>query len=182
MVLLLLLAAVAHGQEGKSRLSGAVTDGTGAAVAGATVTLTSEATGISLKQTTTSEGVYSFASLDPGKYTTHGRTKRIQKSIRTSNVVTVGTPLNVDVTLEVGQVAEVVTVQAEAVAVQSNTATLGNVIDQRAIENLPLNGRNPLTLVLNEPGVVQRSFGGAGSGVHINGARDRAYNVTIEWH
>jgi hypothetical protein len=179
-VLLLLLTAVALGQEGKSRLSGTVTDGTGAAVAGATVTLTSEATGISLKQTTTSDGVYSFASLDPGKYTITVEQTGFKKVVRTGNVVAVSTPLNVDVALEVGQVAEVVTVQAEAVAVQSNTATLGNVVDQKAIENLPLNGRNPLTLVLNEPGVVQRSFGGAGSGVHINGARDRAYNVTID--
>src|SRR5262249_12568469 len=59
-------------------------------------------------------------------------------------------------------------------------ATIGNVVEQKAIETLPLNGRNPLTLLLLEPGVVQRSSGAAGSGVHVNGARDRAYNVTID--
>src|SRR5205085_6208516 len=90
------------------------------------------------------------------------------------------TPANVDIVMEVGNVAETITVQADAVTVQTNTATLGNVVDHRTLESLPLNGRNPLTLLLLEPGVVQRSFGGAGSGVHINGSRERAFNVTID--
>ncbi|MCY7344918.1 MAG: Plug domain-containing protein, partial [Pyrinomonadaceae bacterium] len=75
---------------------------------------------------------------------------------------------------------EVVTVVSDRETVQTNTATIGNVVDQRTIETLPLNGRNPLNLVLLEPGVVQRSGGAAGSGVHINGSRDRAFNVTID--
>src|SRR5881396_3080326 len=82
--------------------------------------------------------------------------------------------------MEIGQVSEVVTVQGGAEQLQTANATIGNVVEQKAIEALPLNGRNPLTLLLLEPGVVQRSFGGAGSGVHVNGARDRAYNVTID--
>ena len=82
--------------------------------------------------------------------------------------------------LEVGQVTEVVTVQGGPEQLQTANATIGNVVEQKAIETLPLNGRNPLTLLLLEPGVVQRSFGGAGSGVHVNGSRDRAYNVTID--
>ncbi|HAF21851.1 MAG TPA: TonB-dependent receptor, partial [Blastocatellia bacterium] len=89
-------------------------------------------------------------------------------------------PLAVDAVLEVGQLSEVVTVQGGAEQLQTANATIGNVVEQKAIEALPLNGRNPLTLLLLEPGVVQRSFGGAGSGVHVNGARDRAYNVTID--
>src|SRR5881396_1734209 len=82
--------------------------------------------------------------------------------------------------MEVGQVSEVVTVQGGAEQLQTANATIGNVVEQKAIETLPLNGRNPLTLLLLEPGVVQRSAGAAGSGVHVNGARDRAYNVTID--
>src|SRR5205823_4391231 len=84
------------------------------------------------------------------------------------------------VALEVGLVSETVTVQSGLEQLQTANATIGNVVEQKAIEALPLNGRNPLTLLLLEPGVVQRSFGGAGSGVHVNGARDRAYNVTID--
>src|SRR5204863_7212061 len=58
--------------------------------------------------------------------------------------------------------------------------SIGKVSEQKAIEALPLNGPNPLTLITLEPGVVQRSFGGVGSGLHVNGSRDRAYNVTID--
>src|SRR5439155_9598268 len=103
--------------------------------------------------------------------------KTLQK---TNNVLEVGIPLTVDVALEVGQVSETVNVQGGLEQLQTANATIGNVVEQKAIETLPLNGRNPLTLLLLEPGVVQRSAGGAGSGVHVNGARDRAYNVTID--
>ena len=54
------------------------------------------------------------------------------------------------------------------------------MVQQKAIETLPLNGRNPLSLLLLEPGVTQRSAGATGSGVHVNGSRDRAFNVTID--
>src|SRR5205807_8033789 len=97
-----------------------------------------------------------------------------------NNALQVGEPLTVDGALEIGQVSETVTVTGGAEQLQNSNATIGNVVEQKAIEALPLNGRNPLTLLLLEPGVVQRSFGGAGSGVHVNGSRDRAYNVTID--
>ncbi|MBO0797623.1 MAG: TonB-dependent receptor plug domain-containing protein, partial [Blastocatellia bacterium] len=92
----------------------------------------------------------------------------------------VNTPLVVDVTLEVGQTSETVNVEGGYERLQTSNATIGNVVQQKAIEALPLNGRNPLSLITLEPGVVQRSYGGIGSGIHVNGSRDRAYNVTID--
>ena len=175
-----LLVAIAAAQGGTSRLSGTVTDSTGATLGGAKVSATNEATGVTETQITTSGGVYSFASILPGRYTITVEQNGFKKNVRTKNVVEVDTPANVDITMEVGSVSETITVQADAISVQTNTATLGNVVDHRTLESLPLNGRNPLTLLLLEPGVVQRSFGGAGSGVHINGSRDRAFNVTID--
>src|SRR5204863_4008410 len=59
-------------------------------------------------------------------------------------------------------------------------ATVGNVVTSKAATERPLNGRNPLTLLVLEPGVIQRSLGSSGSGIHINGSRDRAFNVTID--
>src|SRR5262249_26016649 len=59
-------------------------------------------------------------------------------------------------------------------------ATIGNVVEHKAIVDLPLNGRNPLALITLEPGVVQRSAGATGSGIHVNGARDRSVNVTVD--
>lgn len=180
VVLLLLAASSAIAQSGTSRITGTVLDVNGSAIEGARVTATNEATGVSLTQTTTSGGIYAFSSLEPGRYTVAVEQTGFKKSVQTNNVLEIGTPLNVDFALEIGAVTEVVTVESTGETVQANTATVGNVVDQRTIENLPLNGRNPLTLVLQEPGVVQRSAGATGSGVHINGARDRAYNVTID--
>jgi hypothetical protein len=178
--LCLAFCLMATGQSGTSRISGSVTDANGAVLEGAKVTVTNEATGVSVTQVTTAGGLFSFASIPPGNYTITVEQTGFKKSVRTGTKVEVDSPLAVTIPLEIGDVAEIVTVQAEAVGIQTNTATIGNVVDQRTIETLPLNGRNPLSLVLQEPGVVQRSFGGAGSGTHINGSRDRAFNVTID--
>jgi hypothetical protein len=98
----------------------------------------------------------------------------------TRNTLAVNTPLVVDVALEVGEMINVVSVEARAELLQTSNATIGNVVTSKEVTELPLNGRNPLTLLVLEPGVVQRSYGGAGSGIHVNGSRDRAYNVTID--
>ena len=170
-------AAVA--QTSTSRVTGRVVDSKQASIAGASVTVTNEATGVSQTQTTTEAGVYAFEALPVGNYTVTVEQTGFKKFLKTGNHLEVNNA-DVDVVLEVGQVTEVVTVQGGPEQLQTANATLGNVVEQKAIETLPLNGRNPLTLLLLEPGVVQRSFGGAGSGVHVNGSRDRAYNVTID--
>lgn len=181
-VLFLLFGSLAlvSGQTGTSRITGRVYDSKQAAVAGASVTITNEATGVSQTQTTTDAGVFAFDSLPVGDYSISVEQTGFKKFVKTGNHLEVNTPLAVDAQMEVGQLSETVTVQGGVEQLQTSNATLGNVVEQKAIETLPLNGRNPLTLLLLEPGVTQRSFGGAGSGVHVNGSRDRAYNVTID--
>jgi Carboxypeptidase regulatory-like domain/TonB-dependent Receptor Plug Domain len=179
-VFLLIATTSTVAQTSTSRILGRVVDAKNASVAGATVTVTHEATGVSQTQTTTESGVFAFDSLPVGNYTVMVEQTGFKKYQKTGAHLEVNTPLNVDVVMEVGELSEVVTVQGGMEQLQTANATIGNVVEQKAIETLPLNGRNPLTLLLNEPGVVQRSFGGAGSGVHVNGARDRAYNVTID--
>src|SRR5256886_7158266 len=178
VLLVLSLAVIA--QTGTSNITGTVRDTNGAVVAGASVTAKNEATGVSSTQTTTESGLYSFASLPVGNYTITVEKQGFKTLQKTNNALQVGEPLTVDGALEIGQVSETVTVSGGTEQLQTANATIGNVVEQKAIEALPLNGRNPLTLLLLEPGVVQRSAGGAGSGVHVNGARDRAYNVTID--
>src|SRR5207302_7438521 len=180
VVLMVVSAAIVSAQTGTSNITGTVRDTTGAVVAGATVTATNEATEVQSTQTTTDSGVFAFSALPVGNYTITVEKQGFKILLKTKNVLEVGTPLVVDAAMEVGSVSETVTVTAGAEQLNSSNATIGNVVEQKAIETLPLNGRNPLTLLLLEPGVVQRSAGGAGSGVHVNGARDRAYNVTID--
>ena len=180
LVILAMTAISGLAQTGTSRITGTVVDSTGAVVSGATVTATNEATGVSQTQTTTDSGLYAFGVLPVGTYTITVERTGFKKFQQTNNVLEVNTPLTVDVVMEVGQVTEVVNVQGGAEQIQTANAAIGNVVERQAIEALPLNGRNPLTLILQEPGVVQRSAGALGSGVHVNGARDRAYNVTID--
>jgi hypothetical protein len=175
-----LTAGSAFAQVGTSRITGTVTDTTGAVVAGASVTVTNDATGATQTQVTTEAGLYAFSSLPVGAYTVKVERTGFKTAQRTGNQLQVDTPLSLDIALEAGQVSEVVTVQGGAEQLQTNNATISNVVEQKSIEQLPLNGRNPLTLLVYEPGVVQRSFGGAGSGIHVNGSRDRAFNVTID--
>ena len=179
-ILLALFSCSLLAQTSTSRISGTVMDATGAVVPGAKVIAKNEATGVSFTQATTEAGLYSFSSLPVGSYAINVEKTGFKTTNKTGNVIEVGTPGVVDITLEVGQANEVVNIEGGYERLQTSNATIGNVVEQKAIEALPLNGRNPLTLITLEPGVMQRSAGGAGSGISVNGSRDRAFNVTID--
>ncbi len=180
LALLFLFAVPALSQTSSSRITGTVTDVSGAVIPGASVTATNEATGITYAQITTDAGLYAFPSLPVGIYTIKVELQGFKTALNKANVLEINTPITVNVTLQVGGVNEIVNVEGGYEKLESSSAKIGNVVEQKAIESLPLNGRNPLSLIVLEPGVVQRSYGGAGSGLHVNGSRDRAYNVTID--
>src|SRR6185503_10104666 len=175
-----LCAATAQAQTGTSSISGRVVDAKEALLAGAVVTLTNEATRVTHTQNTSESGVYAFNSLPPGNYTITVEATGFKTFNSTGNVLTVGSPLVVNVSMEVGQPTERVDVTASFERLETTSAMLGGVVDRKAITELPLNGRNPLNLIVLEPGLVQRTTGGAGSGTHVFGSRDRAHNVTID--
>ncbi len=179
IVLSVLLVANAFAQA-NSRISGTVTDATGAVIPGAKVTAKNEATGVTHTQTTTGAGLYSFPGLPVGSYSVMVELTGFKTIDKKSNILEVNTPLVVDFALEVGGTNEIINVEGGYERLQTSNATIGNVVPQKAIESLPLNGRNPLSLITLEPGVVQRSSGGIGAGVHVNGSRDQAFNVTID--
>ncbi|MBC7927696.1 MAG: TonB-dependent receptor [Bryobacteraceae bacterium] len=168
--------ACLYAQTSTSQLSGTVRDSTGAVVPNSAVTLTNEATGVSQKQNTTDTGAYAFPSINAGTYVVKVEAAGFRTSVLNGNVVQVATPAVLDVQLEVGSAAEVVNVSASAELLQTSNATIGSVVEQKAIVDLPLNGRNPLNLLMYEAGVVQRS----GNTVSVNGARSAAANVTID--
>ncbi len=178
--LIVIPSGMTFSQTNTSRITGTVTDSTGAVIPGATVTAINEATGVSNTQVTNDSGLYSFPSLILGVYTIKVELQGFKTAMNKGNVLQIGTPINVNVALQVGGVNEIVNVEGGYEKLESSSAKIGNVVEQKAIESLPLNGRNPLSLITVEPGVVQRSYGGAGSGLHVNGSRDRAYNVTID--
>ncbi len=163
-------------QTSTSQISGTVRDATGASIPSAVVTISNEATGVVRKQTTTEAGVYAFPAIPVGIYTLQTEANGFKSFTQTGNTVQIDTPVTIDVNLEVGNAAERLEVSASAEVLQTTSASIGNVIEQKAINSLPLNGRNPLNLLIYEPGVVQRS----GNTVNVNGARSTAVNVTID--
>jgi len=180
LLAVLIFSAGTWAQVGTSSVTGTVTDKTGAVIAGARVIVTNEATGVAHEAQTTDAGVYTFSALVVGSYSIRVEMTGFQKWVSTKNVMTVGSPLVVNASLEVGALSSVVTVESTYQRLETTNAAIGNVITQNQVKNLPLNGRNPLSLLTLEPGVVQRTFGGAGSGTHVFGSRDRAHNVTID--
>ncbi|MBL8232176.1 MAG: carboxypeptidase regulatory-like domain-containing protein [Bryobacterales bacterium] len=171
-----LLFSRVYAQTSTSQVTGVVTDSTGAVVPAATITLTNESTGIVQKQSATDAGVYAFPAIPVGTYTIRVEAPGFRAAIRSGNTVQVNTPLAVNIQLEVGAATESVQVTASSEVLQTSSATLGNVVEQKSIVSLPLNGRNPLNLLMYEPGVTQRS----GNTVNVNGARSTAVNITID--
>jgi hypothetical protein len=182
LCLILGLAAPAFAQGTTSRVTGTVLDASGAVVPEANVTLTNEATSVSFTTQTTDTGTYVFDSVQVGTYTVAVEKAGFKKFVSTSNPVNVNQPATVDVSLSAGDIAEVVTVEASAELVQtSSSGNFGNTVEERPLEALPIvgnRGRNPLEFVNFQPGVV--SGANTGGGIHVHGARDRAFNFTLD--
>jgi hypothetical protein len=174
--------AAAHAQGTTSRMVGSVTDATGAVLPGATVTLTNEATNVSFTTVTTSAGTYVFEALQTGSYTISVELEGFKKYVSTGNRVEIGTPTTLNARMDQGALVETVIVSAASELVQTSTSgNIGTTLSQEVIEALPIvgaRGRNPLTIVLSQPGVV--SGANTGGGVHVHGARDRAWNFTLD--
>lgn len=181
-VLMLSVSVLAAAQGTTSRITGTVTDSSGAAIAGATVTLTNEATNSTFTTTTNNSGVYLFDLLQPGSYKITIEKEGFRRFESTRNNILVNIPATINASLEVGDVEAVVSVEATADVV--TTATSGNVgttLETREIESLPIvgaRGRNPFDLLNYQPGVLVGA--NTGGGIHVHGSRDRAFNFTLD--
>ncbi|HZG53675.1 MAG TPA: TonB-dependent receptor [Pyrinomonadaceae bacterium] len=188
LVLLTSGAGGALAQGTASRVTGTVVDPSGAIVTDATVTLTNEGTQVAFTTQTTSTGTYVFDSVQVGTYSVSVEKAGFKKFISTSNSVNVNQPATVDVTLEVGGVADVVQVVGSTEQVQtSSSGNFGNTVEERSLEALPIvgeRGRNPLQFISLQPGVIGNgragTGGNTGGNVHVHGSRDRAFNFTLD--
>ncbi len=185
LVFAALLIAFGHSvsaQGTTSRVTGTVTDSTGAAVAGANVTLTNEATSISITTQTSDSGNYVFDLIQPGTYSLAIEKPGFKRFVSQKNSALVNQPTTINAALEVGDVSAVVSVQGTAEQVQTSTSgNVGAVIEQRTLESVPIvasRGRNPLDLLNYQPGIV--SGANTGGGVHVHGSRDRSFNFTLD--
>jgi len=150
-------------------LQGIVSDQSGALVSGAKVTITNASTNETKELTTDSAGHYVAPFLTPGTYRIQTEAKGFN-SARVDNIkIDISQTRSIDIALRVGAVSEQVEVQAAATPLDTDTATLGTVISQKRVIDLPLNGRNPFSLASLVPGV--NNVGNA-STPHIGGSRN----------
>ena len=153
-VCVLLLSGVAIGQTFYGAVVGTVQDSTGAVIPGASVTIINLATGAQLTQETGDAGLYRFVALNPGQYRLEATSAGFKQFVQEPIAVEVEANVRIDPIMEIGEVTEVVEVTAETPLLQSQTSSLGQVVEARKVTEAPLNGRNVLNLVALVPGVV----------------------------
>ncbi|HYO64203.1 MAG TPA: carboxypeptidase regulatory-like domain-containing protein [Pyrinomonadaceae bacterium] len=155
IALLLGLAVSAHAQEFRATLTGQVQDPSGAAVPNATVTVRNLSTNQTTTANTGEEGNYTIPFLIPGDYSVTVEAQGFKRVVNDKMTLHVSEKITFDVTLEVGQVADAVTVTAEDPLLEASTASRGLVVENMRVNELPLNlGRNPIMLAVLSPGVT----------------------------
>jgi len=196
--LLTLIAAIfffnssqVFAQVSTGAIRGTVRDAAGGALSGVTVTVTNEATGVSQSTVTNNEGIYAFPILNVGTYTTTAEQSGFKKAAHKGIELQLNQTARIDFNLEVGQITDEVVIQAGVPLIENETSSLGRVVSERDVVDLPLNQRNFVQLAVLLPG---SNFGAAGtiggggrpddprprSSIFVNGTRDSSNSYLID--
>src|SRR5438876_8731473 len=177
----LSLSGPVYAQGTTGTILGVVQDSSGAVIPGVSVTVKNLNTGITRTVTTDEGGQYTVPDLTLGNYEADAQLQGFQTEVRSGITLTVGRSAVVNFALKVGQVSDKVTITEEAPLVESTTAAMSSLIDERTIRDLPMNGRSWDNLALLQPGVVSVGAGQGspafdfGTGVRFNVNGSRAY-------
>jgi outer membrane receptor protein involved in Fe transport len=145
-------------QDATGKIAGTVFDATGAIVTGAKVTVTNTSTRISRQTQTDKDGAYAVAPLPIGRYEVAAESAGFSRTVVSGkNPLEINQTLRIDVTLELGNVKDTLTVEGGASAVETENATVGTTVDGNSIYELPLNGRNTLDLLATQPGATPKN-------------------------
>ncbi len=184
-LVLFAFAISGFAQSDNASISGVVKDPSGAVISNAKVTLTAEDTSFERRTTTNSSGFYTVTNIAPGYYTVAVEAAGFKKTSSSRNKLDAGVPIAVNMELSVGQLTESVTVEASSAQINTESSTVGKTVEQAQIQNLTLNGRNPLFSALLRPGVRGGalsgfSFGLSSGGFTINGGRSNDSLITVD--
>src|SRR5258708_8779467 len=190
---LIALPAFVFGQaRDTASLSGIIVDAQGAAVPLAKVTITSVTTAAARSLVTDQSGNYVFWWLHVGVHTLTVELTGFGKYQRTNLLLQANENIHADVTMDVGNVTESVTVESNAAQVDTRSATLNSTVDSKSVVDLPLNGRNPADLVLLVPGVASGAGNNSGNvggstwrpkgqkEITVNGSRNNNLRYTLD--
>jgi len=188
---LALMPAPLVAQAVTGTILGTVRDSSGGALPGATVTLLNQDTGFTRTVTSDSGGEFTAPLMPTGNYTVTGEISGFKKMSLSNVHLGVDQKVRADLKLDVGQLSESVTIEAETPLIQTNSSDLGATIANEQIEALPLNGRNFVSLTRTIPGVLRPPPGAnidgagslawrAGSGFSANGHRARDNNYLLD--
>jgi hypothetical protein len=178
----------AFSQSTSGRIVGRTADPTGAVLAGVKITLVNEATGANRSTQSNTNGDYNFVEVVPGSYRVEYELTGFKKNIQTGVLVDVNQVVTLNSTLQVGATQEVVEVTSEAPQVDTTSTQLGAVINNRSVNELPLNTRDTYQFLQLQPGVQAQLGNGNGSlfygsqdtgSVSVNGGRTRANNFSV---
>ena len=189
LLALLSIVPACFGQ-GRAALSGKVVDSTGALITSATVTVTESKTGESLVVTSNSAGEYVFPSLAASVYSLSVTAPGFSSYKQVGIILQADQSVTADVAMQAGAESQTVTVSATSSQVDTTTGTLSNVIGQKSVEDLPLNGRNAAQLAQETPGVIlgpndnadqgtQKTFPTATT-ISVNGSRSSDTNYMFD--
>ena len=184
LLLIFLSAPPLHAQVDTGTILGTVTDASGAAINGAKVTLTNEGTNAALTTTTGQDGSYKFTPLRVGSYKVTATFQGFQTVTKRNITVDVGADVVADISLPPGAVTQTIEVEATVPVLQTQNAAVGQVVDSRSVNDLPLNGRNftflaQLAAGVNSPQADTR--GNAASGAFAaNGLRPAQNNYLLD--
>lgn len=187
LTLLLAFSGKMFAQSGATgTILGTVSDTSGAIIPNVAVTITNTATGQAFKTVTSSSGDYFAPALNPGTYSVSAQSKGFEKSVTRGIVLNVNDKVRADISLKPGAVSETVDVTAQAVSLDTDSAALSNLVSQEQVEELPLNGRNFMQLLLvgagavtvgGEQGTMRQ---GQGNAISVNGGRPEGNNYTLD--
>jgi hypothetical protein len=173
--------AFAQGGTATATLSGRVADDTGGVLPGVTVTVTNIATNQARTVTTNDEGRYTFAGLQPGRYSFSCELPGFATFVRPEITLNVGSLATIDAVMRVSTVQETVTVTGEAPIIESARTDLSTVISREQIETLPTNSRNYLDFTLLTPATVENvSTTSQGVGLNVGGARAKEGSLLVD--
>jgi hypothetical protein len=187
LALAALLAPISlAAQQQLGTIQGTIADETRGVLPGATVTVTNLDTGISRTATSNEAGIYRVPSLDPGRYKVQADLQGFGPAVRSDLTLSVGATLGVNFTLGTGALKETIQVSAAVPDIQTEKAEISSVVERKKIEDLPLVGRNVLSLTALQPGIngipsTTDIFGTEqGLGLTANGVRETGNNASID--